>query len=597
MAYFITKKTKNATFNQVKVGDYFLPTADGVNGAAIVIDGSSAHTVFTTLSGAAVQGWGVGVSSELVRWNTSQIIGPTGISYDASGNLSGISTISASGTVILSGLTYPSLDGAAGAYLQTDGSASLSFKSMLSANGLTNRLAVWETASSIGYTDIVATGNNELTNVGDLNIGNNANVSARISNRKNTSLASIDCSIASDVSMCSLCAASTCTITDNAIRSAVIACNDSNVFDQTTNSAIASSMYSTVAHDIRNSAVVACTSCAILTGANECLISSSYSSSITNNCDNAAIGGTTSCSIDSSAQQCTITGASRSSISTCVCCGIAGCTGCAVSDSNNCFVSSCTSCALMSCNQSSIMACTNVTLSGALNTIVLCSDTVSNNGLTGQNASNVVFGGDSGLRTWLISSATGTYYAQNTSITAPVPDFAEFFENAVANQIPYGRFVSLAQNGVKLAAPGERIVGIVSSAPGIVAGGADMHWQGKYQTDEWGNIKYTTVKKMVNGQVFSDQIPLLNPNYNASLPYIPRSQRTHEWTCVGLIGQLRTCVDNTVTPPCYLTVDDSGIGTTSSFKTNAFCMKIINGQQYDPTRGYGIGMVYLKPYI
>jgi hypothetical protein len=42
------------------------------------------------------------------------------------------------------------------------------------------------------------------------------------------------------------------------------------------------------------------------------------------------------------------------------------------------------------------------------------------------------------------------------------------------------------------------------------------------------------------------EVPVLNPDYDPSTPYIPRSERP-EWTPVGLLGKLRVRTAETIT--------------------------------------------------
>lgn len=67
----------------------------------------------------------------------------------------------------------------------------------------------------------------------------------------------------------------------------------------------------------------------------------------------------------------------------------------------------------------------------------------------------------------------------------------------------------------------------------------------------------------------------VNPDYNPEEKYIPRSQRS-EWDAVGLLGKLYVHDDGTAIVNGYVKVDENGIATYSSEKTNIRVLSRIN---------------------
>jgi hypothetical protein len=110
-----------------------------------------------------------------------------------------------------------------------------------------------------------------------------------------------------------------------------------------------------------------------------------------------------------------------------------------------------------------------------------------------------------------------------------------------------GLFVTLEGDKIRLAGEFEDFVlGVVSANPAIIGDGGEMRWNGKYLTDDFGRILYHDViipaETDENGAVIKEETvenqPVLNPDWDATQEYIPRSQRP-EWAAVGVLGKLR----------------------------------------------------------
>jgi hypothetical protein len=156
------------------------------------------------------------------------------------------------------------------------------------------------------------------------------------------------------------------------------------------------------------------------------------------------------------------------------------------------------------------------------------------------------------------------------SVTAPGADYAEYFEWADGNpdsEDRVGISVALDGNQVRQAVEGDTVLGVVSGNPSIVGDGAELAWAGQYLRDDWGrvitedyhaytwtdetgkhhsvasfedvrNVPENAVMTTVDGLGNKLVRPVLNPDYNKDIKYIPRSKRP-EWSPVGLMGKLR----------------------------------------------------------
>lgn len=155
-------------------------------------------------------------------------------------------------------------------------------------------------------------------------------------------------------------------------------------------------------------------------------------------------------------------------------------------------------------------------------------------------------------------------------VSTPAADYAEYFEWQDGNpndEDRTGMTVSLVENKIKIAEPGDTIIGVVSAVPAIVGDAQDLEWHGKFLKDEFGRSVYETYfyfewvdnegrmqtepsygnlnrvpenATRVNTDGFGNPLsrPAYNPNYNPSLTYVPRSSRK-EWAAIGLLGKLK----------------------------------------------------------
>lgn len=132
-------------------------------------------------------------------------------------------------------------------------------------------------------------------------------------------------------------------------------------------------------------------------------------------------------------------------------------------------------------------------------------------------------------------------------------DYAEYFETYSGQSIDVGYFVSWVEGTDKIEAGNNDVVGIVSAAPAVVGDSASLHWTNKYVKDEFDRVQWHDVEveevvgiddngnEITETKVMRDRVP--NPDYDPSIPYVPRSERP-EWIPVGLLGKLWVRTDD-----------------------------------------------------
>ena len=143
-------------------------------------------------------------------------------------------------------------------------------------------------------------------------------------------------------------------------------------------------------------------------------------------------------------------------------------------------------------------------------------------------------------------------------------DYAEYFESTDGSVIPVGTTVVLDNGKVRAATSSETPIGVIrpkTSGTSVTGGVNQLNWQGKYLVDDYdGQLMESAVHCTwddANGdhqQCWKDRPPTgvtipsdaeertmdrpkLNPLFDESKTYVPRSERD-EWNCVGLLGQI-----------------------------------------------------------
>ena len=152
-------------------------------------------------------------------------------------------------------------------------------------------------------------------------------------------------------------------------------------------------------------------------------------------------------------------------------------------------------------------------------------------------------------------------------------DYAELFETASGQPIEPGYFVTFAGTGDKIRvaqAYDDYVLGVVSRAPGFVAGGGELRWKNKFKTDEWGGLVYedVTVPDETDDQghvilpAHVEHRPVMNPGFDPGRAYVTREKRP-EWVKVGLLGRLLVRDDGTLTAGGYCRPGMNGIAAAS----------------------------------
>lgn len=166
-------------------------------------------------------------------------------------------------------------------------------------------------------------------------------------------------------------------------------------------------------------------------------------------------------------------------------------------------------------------------------------------------------------------------------------DYAEYFEWEDGNILEKDRtglFVTL--NGSKIRLANEEddfIIGIVSSTASVIGDSYDDQWKDMYLRDVFGRVVYSmqTIPASIdnNGKVIEPEHeefkPVLNPDYDCSQEYIPRSIRP-EWDVIGMLGKIVMIDDGTCSVNGYCKPGKNGVATKSDDKTDYRVMERID---------------------
>lgn len=142
-------------------------------------------------------------------------------------------------------------------------------------------------------------------------------------------------------------------------------------------------------------------------------------------------------------------------------------------------------------------------------------------------------------------------------------DYAEYFEwkdGNLENEDRTGYFVTLNGDKIKIAESGDWILGVISAQPSVIGDSYDDDWHNKYITDEWGRILYDEVIVPADGDMeeHTEMQPRVNPNYDITKKYIPRSKRK-EWAAVGMMGKLYVKDNRKCKVNSFCTIGNGGI--------------------------------------
>lgn len=175
-------------------------------------------------------------------------------------------------------------------------------------------------------------------------------------------------------------------------------------------------------------------------------------------------------------------------------------------------------------------------------------------------------------------------------------DYAEYFESQSGQEIPNGYMVTLDGRYIRKANSNDTPIGVISGTAGVILGDQMFHHKEKFLKDEFGVVQteWTTKEWQDDeGNWYSEEVelPIPNPDWKESdSEYVDRSQRP-EWNVVGLVGQVYTRIDSTVSENDYIK-PNKGIGTKDN--NNGFYRVLEITTPYDSEKGYGVAVVLIK---
>jgi hypothetical protein len=553
------------------------------------------------------------------------------------GDLTGIRNLTATGTVILSGNTFPTTSGSSGQVLTTNGSGTLSWttngagdvtgpasatdNAVARFDGTTGKLIQSSIASLSDLGDL--TGLRDLTASGTPTLGNNtyptttgsANqvmvtngsgalsfatlASSSLSNTGVTAasykLTNLTVDAAGRITTASsggpasststglaywngtsgnALLSSTATVSSTGVMSGVVSINSlSATNNATTLGVIIGSDSGTIASGAQMIALAGTSSCSVAANNSYVFMGGAFVSTTTKSSSGNAIATA-------------IVGVQNSTISTTSTGGVASS---GIFGSRNCEISNTTASQIdgnvVIASRYTKVADQSFTLTGGYNT--------SGSALTTN-------------RKWDINSQTGqfrsamiagSYGSAGAAFqTDTVFDFAEYMENLTKGVIPYGTLLTAVEDKVKPAEPGDYIVGICSSTPAFLANDSPYHWAGRWLKDEWGRAVTHEIPspfwEPAKGQTEADR-PLIvdnveNPLFDSKRSYKSRAERPDEYTVVGMAGQILVRVDETVTNGCWVegSAEIPGLGTKTNFRTQIRALRVTT--PYNAEKGYGI---------
>ena len=175
-------------------------------------------------------------------------------------------------------------------------------------------------------------------------------------------------------------------------------------------------------------------------------------------------------------------------------------------------------------------------------------------------------------------------------------DYAEYFESQSGQEIPNGYMVTLDGRYVRKANSNDTPIGVISGTAGVILGDQMFHHKDKFLKDEFGvTLTEMQTKEWQDdeGNWYSEEVdvPIPNPEYvEHDNEYIDRSNRP-EWNVVGLMGQVYTRIDSTVSVNDYIK-PNKGVGTKDN--NNGFYRVLEITTPYDSDKGYGVAVVLVK---
>ena len=195
-----------------------------------------------------------------------------------------------------------------------------------------------------------------------------------------------------------------------------------------------------------------------------------------------------------------------------------------------------------------------------------------------------------------ISTTSGNIKTKGTvSSGQNFGDYAEYFESQSGQEIKNGYMVALDGRYIRKANSNDIPIGVISGTAGVVLGNQMFHHKDKFLKDEFGvTLTEWTTKEWQDdkGNWYSEEVetPIPNPDFVEKEDYEARSERP-EWNVVGLMGQVFTRIDSTVSVNDYIK-PDKGIGTKDN--NNGYYRVLEITTPYDSEKGYGVAVCLVK---
>ena len=178
-------------------------------------------------------------------------------------------------------------------------------------------------------------------------------------------------------------------------------------------------------------------------------------------------------------------------------------------------------------------------------------------------------------------SKSGSVHS-NSAFNSTGADASEWFEWKDGNtnvEDRRGLFVTLDGDKIVLADDNTKYIqGIISACPSFVGNASEDHWNNKFMKDVFGEVLYEevtvpaqTIKEIsdkgeevtiVIKESHTEKRPILNPEYDPTKEYLPRSKRP-EWSYVSCWGRLVVVDDGTCVQNGYCRPKSGGIATAS----------------------------------
>lgn len=156
------------------------------------------------------------------------------------------------------------------------------------------------------------------------------------------------------------------------------------------------------------------------------------------------------------------------------------------------------------------------------------------------------------------------------AFTSSGADYAEYiypwYDNNINNEDRIGYFITIKNNKMYFAQPGDYICGITSGNPSVIGNG-DENYYWMYERDNFNRIILEDVienkkDELGNPIITKNGAMKVSSEYDPTLSsfYIPRDKRP-EWDCVGMMGVLPVHDDGTCQKDGFCMVGLNGIAT------------------------------------